>query len=341
MKRPNENNSRLYFDARWNGNHGIARYSRGIYSSIPINAKYLYRKYPPFSLLSLLLSFRTFRRNSVFYSPGFLAMPFARVQLITIHDLIQLKYGSFVKRKLFGVYYRSFLGRRIRKGNIYIATVSKESRNEISTLLQIDSEHIHLLPPGLDKEFIIKDINSLNTVNENRIMCVTSNKEHKNFDYFLEIVKNLKGNWQIDVVGISEYSESITLNENFVNFHIDVNETRLLELYKACRIIVVPSKAEGFCLPALEGAALGKAIVHFENLSTISRIAGSLAFKVTAKASPAEFARVIESIDFISKSAIKQEILRIQSEYSWERTSRELASVLTSILNAQANKEIK
>ena len=85
----------LFVDARWSGNHGIARYSHEVLRRLSLDHKQLQTGIKPTSPLDAFNPARwRFSSHDIIYSPGFNAGITSAKQFMTLHDLIHLHDSS-------------------------------------------------------------------------------------------------------------------------------------------------------------------------------------------------------------------------------------------------------
>ena len=144
----------IYFDTRWNGNHGIGRFSTELQHRLPgiVPLRIIGAKLSPFDPLASSLALAG-RKTGCFLSPGFnppLAspIPFA----FTIHDLVHLRVPeeSSALRRL---YYRTVVRPATRKA-WRILTVSEHSRSDILAWTGLPAEKVQVVGNGVSPVFV-------------------------------------------------------------------------------------------------------------------------------------------------------------------------------------------
>ncbi len=321
---------KLLVDGRWTGNSGIGRYSRELISRIFHDTVFLLDRGNPVGKLNLFLSFFRFIRFDIFYSPGYVAFFGARMQLITIHDLILLNH--LIRNTHHRIYFNMILRPRIRQGKIRILTVSLYSQEVLSKWAGIPVGEIGLVPNGISKE-ILDAGNFVNSNHRGRsLIFVGNNKPHKRFDLFTAAVNLLDSPCSITLVGTGLSGENIS-DRHSVKVIKNVSDEILARLYLESNIVVVTSIYEGFCMPVLEGSYLGCKVVHLGVLPTIHEILGESTFSSLGSLEPLEIARVIEhAFDSPGKITDAQRF-ELAEKYDWDSSGIILRKILQKFID--------
>jgi glycosyltransferase involved in cell wall biosynthesis len=193
--------------------------------------------------------------------------------IVTTHDVIFNEYPEEFSRAY-----------RVRKNFLYrisalksdiLTTVSEYSRRSIRKYLGIRSRPIHLTPNGVDEKYFeeydreeshryISDKfgvkNFILTVGrieprKNHILMVQAYLELKLYEQDIYLV--LLGDTTIKVPELDELIGHQPENiRKYLFMKNDVDDHDLLEFYRAAKVFVYPSRAEGFGIPPLEAAAV-------------------------------------------------------------------------------------
>lgn len=151
------------------------------------------------------------------------------------------------------------LWRRLAREAAYITTPSESLKNLI---LERDSRlRVKVIPNGL----YMPEINSHPRLL--KILLVSRLFERKGFQYFLEAIRDLEFEAEINIVGdgpyrsrLEEIAGSIKKDIHFWG-HLDSSSPEFKSLYASSSIFVFPSKMESFGLVLLEAMAYGLAII--------------------------------------------------------------------------------
>lgn len=133
-----------------------------------------------------------------------------------------------------------------------VVCISEYQRNYFSKFLP--SNKIELIYNPIE-------INTIASNKENRILFVGHLRELKQVDVLLSAISSIQSdlrrdNWKLDILGSGDYKEklvelSISLNiDDMVNFHGYIEDNK--EFYRKSKILVLPSRTEGFPLVLLE-----------------------------------------------------------------------------------------
>jgi len=154
----------------------------------------------------------------------------------------------------------------IIKRSLGVVTVSESTRNDIVDFFSTGEKKVHIVPntvPGyVDASIPQKESGS------NFILSVGAHLEHKNLHEFLAISDLWSLKFRYKIVGANgaygDYLRSevlrLGLNDR-VDFLSFQTEQQLVSLYRNCKFLVFPSKAEGFGIPPLEAIACGAKVI--------------------------------------------------------------------------------
>ncbi|MBD3300622.1 MAG: glycosyltransferase [Candidatus Moranbacteria bacterium] len=262
--------------------------------------------------------------------------------IVTIHDLILLKYPTRKATTLNRFYY--FFKMRAYKlilwrtiiSSAQIISVSKFTKTEILKYFRIKSSKAEIIYEAcLDspkswaelKKFRLKSSSS------QKLLYVGAAYPHKNLKRLLLVFKNLKKRYKelelLIVGGDGYFFKEI---KNFVKIkkmqgvvflgHVE-NEKELRKIYKKADIFVFPSLYEGFGLPPLEAMREGLPVVS-SNAGSIKEILKDGAYyfdPVDREDMERKIKRVLSS-ESLRRSLIKKGYLRVQ-KFSWQKMAKQ------------------
>ena len=194
------------------------------------------------------------------YSPelsSFVSLIRDKPMIITHHGI---GYGSGLKGFLEKVYY-------ITLWNFVLSTVKKII---IPTSMYLDDLKKHrkkciVIPNGVDlKEFVKQK--SKNKSKEKIVLFVGKLLVYKGLDILLEAMKKVDAKLVIVGHGDETYYKKLVKKmrlDNKVMFLKDLERKKLIEIYKRCDVLVLPSirKTEVFGIVLIEGMASGKPVI--------------------------------------------------------------------------------
>ena len=199
--------------------------------------------------------------------------------IVTLHDnLFDDFAGDFpflYRQKRSAIFSRS-----IRKAHIR-TTVSTYSQQRISSHYDIPEHSLHVVPNAASRSLgsLFKDKSEAAAFVESRygvrdfLLCVSRIEPRKNQAALLNLYLKLelfKQNIPLVFVGhesisTPEFTRKLaTLSEDqnkCIRWIPQVDEQDLEALYRACRLFIYPSRAEGFGIPPLEAAICGAPVL--------------------------------------------------------------------------------
>lgn len=268
--------------------------------------------------------------------------------IVTLHDIVFndfQQYFSFVYRKS-----RQYLFARSIKNAGIKTTVSAYSKERIAGYYGLKHQDVHVLPNGVnagggstdrDKEMARQIIKALYGI-ENFILYVSRVEARKNHELLLKTYLQLElYKQQITLVFIGKKSAKVpalqTLIDNltaeqkqYFHFIEQVDQSDLNAFYKACRLFVYPSVAEGFGIPPLE-AAIHQSPVLCSSATAMKSFDFFTPYTFNY-ANEAEFSAKLQTMlnnppdaDFLANVA-----QQIQLQYNWQQTAGTFYKLLTS-----------
>jgi glycosyltransferase involved in cell wall biosynthesis len=221
----------------------------------------LYSRAELFSLSKLF----KFSEYDVFHTPHFV-LPYgiSIPTVVTIHDIIQITHPE----KFFYPYIAKMLLRSALKRATKVLTVSESTKRQLLSLSPNSEQKIEVIPNAVDPQFYLIDKASPPSVGGDFLLSIFSNtKPHKGFEDLLAAFKIFKDktNSPSKLVLAGLGIEGKTLPTNLQHPDIvcigAVTQSQLKYLLRYAKALVVPSKAEGFCLPVIEAQACGTSVI--------------------------------------------------------------------------------
>jgi len=202
--------------------------------------------------------------GSILWSPANTGPLIVRDQVLTIHDLSPLEHPEWFRRS-FAAWYRLFLpilARRVRR----VFTPSEYVKQKVVKRFGI--RNVMVTPNGVDSSvFHPGATQGKLDVPDCYILFVGSLEPRKNVELLLQawnaIKDHFKETWLMIVGSRGHVFRSMSVSQRMerVCFLGYVEDEVLAGLYANATVVVLPSKDEGFGLPALEAMASGTPVI--------------------------------------------------------------------------------
>lgn len=211
-------------------------------------------------------------------------------QIITIHDLLSLRFGNISLHQRF--YFKFLLPSLISKAKFVVA-VSETTKKDIVKFLNCPPEKIKVIYNGYDDSVYNtahkKDGKLIysNYKLQQYFLAVGPTYPHKNFELLIEAYSNLeeavKANHPLLIAGGKRpYVDLIKKTvkekkaEQYIHFAGYVPQHLMPALYNEAYALIFPSLYEGFGFPLLEAMASGCPVIA-SNVSSIPEVCGGAA----------------------------------------------------------------
>jgi glycosyltransferase involved in cell wall biosynthesis len=243
--------------------------------------------------------------------------------VITVHDLVPLIFPETVT-PWSRLYAKATLHRVLDTADKIIA-VSKNTADDVESLLGISSDRIRVIYNGVDESFFEEIPENL----ESRapyILFVGTPEPRKNLERLLEAVRitRRKGlSEELVIVGGGGWGHN-TIDGTEVKRLGRVSDSDLRKLYRGASCVAVPSLHEGFGLTALEAMAAGAPVVA-ANTGALPEITGGAAILVDPLHAAAIADGIIRCID--ERANLSAAGLARAKEFTWKRCAAETAAV--------------
>lgn len=180
----------------------------------------------------------------------------------TIHDAthLALPESSSATRT---AYYRFVVAPRARRAEALI-TVSEFSRREIAAHLGLGPERLQVIGNGVDPSFHVPtpqeliDFRSRRGLPARYFAAIGSTKSHKNLKVLLPIAEGLPA--PLVLLAGRGARRTLGFPESVIELS-PLSDAELVRFYGAACAVLVPSRYEGFGLPALEAMACGATVI--------------------------------------------------------------------------------
>lgn len=263
--------------------------------------------------------------------------------MVTIHDLTHLVYPEFLPSKIVHLYFKFIFWFVCKRANRIIVD-SESTKNDLVRFYNADTSKITKVLLAAGKEFIRKpkeDVEYLyekfNIPRDKKILLYVGNLlPHKNLNGLLNGFAQMKGKEDCRLVlvgkafaGRTNATKESDLGIADLTIHAGmVSQDDLVNLYNLADLFVLPSLYEGFGLPVLEAFACGTPVAC-SNTSSLPEVGGDVATYFDPK-DPSSVAQALEkSID--SKGMFDDKIDAWVSQFTWEKSARELAEIAAEV----------
>jgi glycosyltransferase involved in cell wall biosynthesis len=325
---------KIIYDLRWEGSHGIGRFSNEITKRIKFD-KYFNAKIKPTSIFDVFVTgWELLFTRSIFFTPGFNA-PFisAKRSIITIHDLNHIDTpgnSSLLKR----IYYNLILKRGCKKA-LVILTVSEFSKKRIIDWSGVDKSKVIVVGNGVSSDFTpaVKP----HEPGYEYLFCVSNRKAHKNEYRLIEAFAKVDANKSIKLLlsgsatpELNELIRSLNLQER-VLFSGFIKDSELPSYYRGAVGLIMPSLYEGFGLPVIEAMACGVPTIASSTTSL-----GEIAANASLLIDPMKVDDIACSINkLFSDEELRKELSEKGLEhvklYTWDKTVQKIESAISGI----------
>lgn len=282
---------------------------------------------------------RIARNYDLVYSFSSHGSPFIKNQIITIHDLICLKYPSHHRMQY---YYFKYLLPSIIKSSVKIITVSEYTKTEVVNYYHVPPEKIEVISGAADHlqkvaSFNIRD-NEKTVIerlkNKRFFLAVGASNKHKNLERLITAMKMLNSNDMLVIVGSGSRNYRKVLKEKYADeqiYFLDYVSAELLGyLYANCIANVYVSLYEGMGFPPYE-AAIYNTVSIVSNKTALPEIYQDAVFYVNPE-STEEICNALElfSNNKIDKAQFTNQFPALLSKYQWQHTATKIAAFIAN-----------
>ena len=266
-------------------------------------------------------------RPDLFHATSFSVPLFWRGPLVaTLHDAAHL-VRSVEFGPLTAIYYRLVVRPTVRRAR-GLLTVSEFARGELSSRLGVPGSRWSVVPPGVDARFRPPSaeerlaVRARYALPPRYLLAVGNSKPYKNLALLARIAARLP----VPLVLLAGDGAARVFPRPTKVLH-EVDEEHLPPLYGGAEALLLPSRHEGFGLPALEAMAAGTPVLA-ARAGSLPEVTGGAAELLDPDAPEAWLAA--------SKSLVADPVLRARwvsagreraRAYTWERCARQTLAV--------------
>ncbi len=265
------------------------------------------------------------------YAPFFAPRPY----LVTIHDLIHLRFPAFFKSKV-TPYYRSvvtYVARRAAR----VITDDERTVGDLQHFLGVHPGRVRVIALGVSDIYLRE--HPKYAAERPYFLYVGNHRAHKNLGTLLTAWQALRPQLNADLylTGENDLESSKTTGRGAqaVRFLGEVSAARLASLYKGAVALVQPSLCEGFGLPMLESMAVGCCVIASRTACPAVLTHAALSFPPD---DPRELAALMERVfgDEGLRASLVNDGRRIAKSLTWERCALATAAVYREVLEGRS-----
>lgn len=316
--------SALFVDDRYRGAHGIGRYAREVLPRLRPRWRSLALDGSPHAPLDAFRPLEPDVRAGVVYSPGYGALVRARRQVLTVHDLIQLR-TPWPGRLKFAAYYAGPVRRAVRAAGV-VLTVSETSAQDIRAWVRDDD--VRVVNAGNGCSAVFRPEGAGWSRDDPYVAFVGNLRAHKNLDVLLRALAVSPDVRMRAVTPEREVPAAVAAAAaagvaGRVEWLHSVDDERLAQLYRGASALAMPSTDEGFGLPALEAISCGVPVVFWRGCAAVAEIVGDRGWAVESARDAGEWGDALEQ-------AVRagRRVTPPGDAHDWDRTAAIVSGVL-------------
>ncbi len=259
-----------------------------------------------------------------------------RPNLITIHDLIHLRFPEYFKTKV-GPYYQTAVRFAVKRA-ARVITDDERTISDLHGFLGVDPSRVRVIALGADDLFF-GDIEPFRPPRP-YIIYAGNHRPHKDLPTLFEAWAGIPTDIALDlyVTGVDDFGDlhlQYCRTEGRIIAVGNVSEMQLASYYAGARALVHPALCEGFGLPMLEAMVVGCPVVACEDaIPAVLRDAA-----LTFPARDVKAAR--NALETVLRNEGLREALVNQAQekarpFTWDRCARETAQVYREVLEEQS-----
>ncbi len=319
--------------------------------------------WPPFSPRSHLLLPRLLKRRGtdLFHSTNFLCplLPGGPRMVVTVHDLIPLKFPHFTpraKKTRFNFAFRWLLRRSLARADRVIA-VSRHTRSDLIGETGLDAGRIAVVYNGIDERYRPREPSGTRELLKERygidrpyFLFVGRLDPYKNLPRLIEAYARYcrRNGSAPDLIIVAapdprypdprDLASRLNLGSRFKMVEGVREEDDLVSFYNGAVALVLPSLYEGFGLPPLEAMACGTPVICSDRAS-LPEVVGDAAVLVDPERTEA----IADALGRVAadpglRQSLGEKGLRRAAAFSWEKTAEATAAVYREIMSTPVHK---
>lgn len=252
--------------------------------------------------------------------------------VITIHDVIHLRYPQYFKSKVrsyYAIVVRLACARAKR-----VITDDERTVDDLERYLKVDRRKVRVIPLGVAERFLRGG--EAPATPQPYLLYVGNHRQHKNLPVLFKAWSALPEDAGVDLylTGPDDFGgelQRLAFSGRRVVALGDISEERLIGYYAGALALVQPALSEGFGLPMLEAMAVGCPVIASEE--AVPRVLEPAALTFSAD-SPGELQARIERL--LGEPALRAQLSErgrnLARTLTWDRCARATADLYHEVL---------
>lgn len=252
--------------------------------------------------------------------------------VVTIHDLIHLRFPEFFKARV-GPYYRLVV-RRLCRGAARIITDDERTVDDLVRFLDVDAAKVRVVALGAADTFFTPA--PAHRAPRPYFMYAGNHREHKDLETFAKAWAALPAAIEADmyVTGSDDLDALRAVYRRDRGRIVALGEVtgeQLAAYYAGAAALVHPALCEGFGLPMLEAMLQKCPVIACSGAVPAVLAPGALRFAPRDAAAASEWMQVVLD-DAQRRAAVTSAAYALAQPLSWDRCARETAQVYREVL---------